>query len=52
MIVGAVSLWRDGPDCLTLNYDIWAMGMADVICTIVFVVTSPLWLPHPSDDKD
>lgn len=40
MIVGAVSLWRDGGSCQSLNYEIWAMGMADVICSIVLVVTT------------
>lgn len=45
MIVGAVSLWRDGADCIGLNYDIWAVGMADVIVTIVLVCTSWYWLP-------
>ena len=37
MIVGAVSLWRDGGDCASLNYPVWAMGMAGVIISIVMV---------------
>jgi len=37
MIVGAVSLWRDGYNCQPLNYPVWAMGMADVICSIILV---------------
>ncbi len=45
MIVGAVSLWRDGADCIGLNYDVWAVAMADVIVTIVLVCTSWFWLP-------
>ena len=56
MIVGSVSLWRDGYvckketktvanifsryDCATLNYPVWAMGMAGVIISIVMVVAS------------
>jgi hypothetical protein len=38
MIVGAVSLWRDGGSCGALNYPVWAMGMADVIISIVLSV--------------
>ena len=38
MIVGAFSLWRDGADCNTLNYPIWACSMAAVIISIVMVV--------------
>jgi hypothetical protein len=34
-IVGAVSLWRDGSDCLDQNFRIWQMGMAAVILSIV-----------------
>ena len=40
MIVGAVSLWRDGGDCMNLNFTIWQMGMAAVIISIVMVVFS------------
>lgn len=40
MIVGALTLWLDGVDCLTLDYPIWAMGMADVIVSIVLCVGS------------
>ena len=40
MIVGAVSLWRDGGDCVQLNFPIWQMGMAAVIISIVMVVCS------------
>lgn len=38
MIVGAVSLWRDGGDCVQLNFPLWQMGMAAVIISIVMVV--------------
>lgn len=38
MIVGAVSLWRDGGDCITSNFPLWQMGMAGVIISIVMVV--------------
>lgn len=40
MIVGAVSLWRDGGDCVQLNFPLWQMGMAAVIISIVMVVFS------------
>jgi hypothetical protein len=42
MIVGAVSLWRDGGDCNALNFRIWQMGLAAVILSIVLVVASLL----------
>jgi hypothetical protein len=52
MIVGAVTLWRDGYDCINLNLKIWQMTMADVIVTIVFVCSAWLWLPNKNtDDK-
>jgi hypothetical protein len=35
MIVGSVSLFRDGYDCQTLNYPIWAVAMAAVISSYV-----------------
>lgn len=38
MIVGAVSLWRDGSDCMSLNFPLWQMGMAAVIISICLVV--------------
>jgi hypothetical protein len=38
MIVGAVSLWRDGGNCQSINYEIWAMGMANVICSIILII--------------
>lgn len=40
MIVGAVSLWRDGGDCVQSNFTIWQMGMAAVIISIIMVVFS------------
>jgi hypothetical protein len=39
MIVGAVSLWRDGGDCISLNFPLWQMGMAAVIISIVLVLS-------------
>ena len=38
MIVGAVSLWRDGGNCIELGFEVWQMGMAAVIISIVLVV--------------
>ena len=38
MIVGCVSLWRDGSDCHTLNPMVWQMGMAAVIVSIFIVL--------------
>jgi hypothetical protein len=35
MIVGAVSLWRDGTDCETINNKLWKMGLSAVIISIV-----------------
>ncbi len=35
LIVGSVSLFRDGYDCQTLNYPIWAVAMAAVISSYV-----------------
>ena len=35
MIVGAVSLWRDGKDCEILNITVWRMGYAAVIISII-----------------
>lgn len=35
MIVGSVSLFRDGADCQSLNYPIWAVAMAIVICSYI-----------------
>lgn len=37
MIVGAVSLWRDGGDCQTVNYVVWAMGTAAVSISVFIV---------------
>ncbi len=37
-IVGALSLWRDGGDCLDQNFRLWQMGMAAVIISIVLAV--------------
>jgi hypothetical protein len=37
MIVGCVSLWRDGFDCQAINPAVWKMGMAAVICSIIVV---------------
>eukprot|EP00918_Siedleckia_nematoides_P089550 GHVU01196835.1.p1 GENE.GHVU01196835.1~~GHVU01196835.1.p1 ORF type:complete len:153 (+),score=4.95 GHVU01196835.1:223-681(+) len=38
MVVGSVSLWRDGTNCQEINYPVWATGMATVITTIILVV--------------
>lgn len=38
MVIGAVSLWRDGGDCVSLNFPLWQMGMAAVIISIVMCV--------------
>ena len=35
MIVGAVSLWRDGKDCEVLNKTVWRMGYAAVIISMI-----------------
>ena len=40
MIMGSVFLWRDGAICIDTNFMVWQMAMADVIITIVIVVTS------------
>ena len=37
MIVGAVSLWRDGKDCEQRNITLWRMGYSAVIISIVLV---------------
>lgn len=37
-IVGAVSLWRDGADCQSGNYEIWAVAMATVIISFVLII--------------
>jgi hypothetical protein len=37
MIVGAVSLWRDGTDCEQINLTLWRMGYSAVIISIVVV---------------
>jgi hypothetical protein len=42
MIVGAVSLWRDGVDCSTKNFRMWQMGLAAVILSIVLTVAALL----------
>jgi hypothetical protein len=39
-IVGAVSLWRDGGDCQSLNYPLWAVAMATVITQLALMVLS------------
>jgi flagellar biosynthesis protein FliP len=38
MIVGSVSLWRDGLNCQDLNPEIWKMGMATVITQLIMFV--------------
>jgi len=40
MIVLSVSLWRDGYDCININFPLWQMGMAATIISIVLVCTS------------
>ncbi|KAG7344533.1 hypothetical protein IV203_022541 [Nitzschia inconspicua] len=35
MIVGAVSLWRDGTDCEQVNSIVWKMGLSAVIISII-----------------
>ena len=50
MIVGSVSLWRDGMDCRDLNYPIWAMGMAAVIISIVMCIVG--WITSGATKKD
>lgn len=40
MIVGAVSLWRDGYDCVNINFPLWQMGMAAVILSIIMCCSS------------
>ena len=37
MIVGCVSLWRDGGDCQTINPLVWNTGMASVIISLIVV---------------
>jgi hypothetical protein len=51
MIVGAVSLWRDGGDCVSLNFPLWQMGMAAVIISIVMCVFGTP-LNHQSTQKN
>ena len=36
-IVGAVSLWRDGGDCQTIAYPLWAVAMAAEIVTLIMI---------------
>ena len=38
MIVGAVSLWRDGSNCITYNFPLWQMGIAAVIISMFLFV--------------
>ena len=38
MIVGSVSLWRDGYDCISANFPLWQMGMAAVILSLIMFV--------------
>jgi hypothetical protein len=38
MIVGAVSLWRDGNDCRDVAFTVWVAGMFGVISSIVLVI--------------
>ena len=42
MIVGSVSLWRDGVDCSFQNFRLWQMGLAAVILSIVLVLAAIL----------
>lgn len=51
MIVGSVSLWRDGGDCKELNYTIWQMGMAAVIITIIIWFFSLFTAKRTSEDQ-
>ena len=47
MIVGSVSLWRDGGDC---SGEIWSMGMAAVIVSIILVVFNGYSYRHLNDE--
>lgn len=51
MIVGSVSLFRDGADCEHLNYPIWAVGMAAVISTYVLFGLSAWTSKSSNDDR-
>ncbi len=38
MIVGAVSLWRDGGDCRDIAFPIWVAGVFGVISSIALII--------------
>lgn len=50
MIVLSVSLWRDGYDCMPINFKLWQMGMAATIISIVGVCTT--WYGAQSDGRN
>jgi hypothetical protein len=49
-VVGAISLWRDGLDCESLNPEIWKMGMAAVIVSLAMCVPILFGYGYANDD--
>jgi hypothetical protein len=52
MIVGAVSLWRDGGTCVAQNFEVWQMGMGAVIISIVLVVSNGISYKYFKEESD
>lgn len=50
MIVGSVSLFRDGLDCQELNYEVWAMALATNIIMYVMFLFSVCATKSSSDE--
>jgi hypothetical protein len=51
-VVGAVSLWRDGLDCETLNPEIWNMGMAAAIVSLIMCIPILFGYRYAKDDDE
>lgn len=51
-IIGAVVLWRDGMDCLSANYSLWAVAMATVISPLGLTVIYCLFGKAMNKERD
>jgi hypothetical protein len=52
MIVGAVSLWRDGTDCEQVNSIVWKMGISAVIISIILCMCGGYMFTAVSTDEE